>query len=60
MAFSFGVVTRDEAIAAMEAAPPWARFELSDPRVVALTGILHMVVVKKRWFPKFRVQWLHK
>ena len=51
MAFSFGVVTRDEAIAAMEAAPPWARFELSDPRVVALTeesGVLVYRVVAQR------------
>ena len=44
MAFSFGVMTRDEAIAAMESAPPWASFELKDPRVVELTEDSGVVV----------------
>jgi hypothetical protein len=51
MAFSFGVMTRDQAIAAMEAAPPWAHFQLSDPRAVALTedsGVLVYRVVARR------------
>ena len=37
MAFSFGVMDRQAAIDAMAQAPPWASFELTDPRVVALT-----------------------
>ena len=44
MAFPFGVMTRDEAIAAMESAPPWASFELKDPRVVELTEDSGVVV----------------
>jgi hypothetical protein len=36
MAFPFGVISREAAIEAMEAAPPWERFELRDARVVAL------------------------
>jgi Domain of unknown function (DUF4440) len=36
MAFPFGVLGRDEAIAAMESAPAWGRFELREPRAVAL------------------------
>jgi hypothetical protein len=44
MAFTFGVMTRDEAIAAMEAAPPWGSFELKDPRVVELTEDSGVVV----------------
>lgn len=44
MAFSFGVMTRDEAIAAMESAPPWASYEMKDPRVVELTEDSGVVV----------------
>ena len=44
MAFSFGVMTRDQAIAAMESAPPWASFEMKDPRVVELTEDSGVVV----------------
>ena len=36
MAFSFGVMSRRDAIDAMEAAPPWKSFEIEDPKVVAL------------------------
>ena len=32
-----GVLTRDEAIEAMESAPPWASYDLQDPRVIVLT-----------------------
>ena len=32
MAFPFGVLTREATIEAMEAAPPWARYEIADPR----------------------------
>jgi Domain of unknown function (DUF4440) len=36
MAFPFGVLTGEEALAAIESAEPWARFEMIDPRVIAL------------------------
>jgi hypothetical protein len=51
MAFPFGVMDREAAIAAMEAAPPWERFEISDPRVVALgdaAGVVVYSVVARR------------
>ncbi|MGV8964972.1 MAG: DUF4440 domain-containing protein [Cellulomonas sp.] len=51
MAFSFGVLAREEAIVAMESAPPWKTFEMQDPRVVALTpesGIVLYRVVASR------------
>jgi hypothetical protein len=44
MAFSFGVLTREQTIAAMESAPPWSSFEMHDPRVVALTEDSGVVV----------------
>jgi hypothetical protein len=44
MAFPFGVIDREQAIEAMESAPPWAEFEMRDPRVVALTGASGVVV----------------
>jgi hypothetical protein len=34
MAFPFGVMSRQEAIDAMEAAPPWSSFDLVDSQVV--------------------------
>ena len=46
MAFPFGVMGRDDAIAAMEQAPPWATFELVDPRVVELTENSAVVVYR--------------
>jgi hypothetical protein len=51
MAFPFGVIDRAQAIEAMEAAPPWAEFEMRDPRVVALTdasGVVVYSVVARR------------
>jgi uncharacterized protein DUF4440 len=51
MAFPFGVIDRDQAIEAIESAPPWAEFELRDPRVVALTdasGVVVYSVVARR------------
>lgn len=51
MAFTFGVLSREEAIEAMESAPPWARFEMRDPRVVVLTqdsGVVVYSVVAQR------------
>jgi hypothetical protein len=51
MAFPFGVLDRDQAIEAMESAPPWAEFEMRDPRVVALTedsGVIVYSVVAHR------------
>jgi len=46
MAFPFGLMGRDDAIAAMEQAPPWATFELVDPRVVELTEDSAVVVYR--------------
>ena len=34
MAFPFGVLTRQDTIAAMESAPPWATYDIQDPRVI--------------------------
>jgi hypothetical protein len=51
MAFPFGVMTRDEAIGAMESAPPWSMFEIHDARVVTLTadsGVLVYRAVAQR------------
>jgi hypothetical protein len=36
MILPIGALTRDESIQAMAAAPPWATFQLDDPRVVEL------------------------
>jgi hypothetical protein len=51
MAFAFGVLDREQAIEAMEAARPWAQFEMRDPRVVRLTdasGVVVYSVVARR------------
>ncbi len=51
MAFPFGVLTRDGALEAMEAAPPWEHFELRNPRVVALgedAGVVVYNVIARR------------
>jgi hypothetical protein len=51
MAFPFGVMTREEAIDAMDSASPWSMFEIHDPRVVALTadsGVLAYRAVAQR------------
>lgn len=44
-------MTRDQAIAAIESAPPWSSFEMKDPRVVTLTedsGVVVYSVVAQR------------
>src|SRR3954451_10512492 len=51
MAFPFGMMGREEAIASMAAAPPWESFSISEARVVALTpdsGVLVYRVVARR------------
>jgi hypothetical protein len=51
MAFPFGVLTREATLEAMQAAPPWERYEIADPRVVALSddsGIVVYEVVAQR------------
>ena len=37
MVFPFGVLTREQSIEAIKAAPPWASFRIEDPQVVGLT-----------------------
>jgi hypothetical protein len=37
MVFPFGVLTREQSIEAIEAAPPWASYRIDEPRVVLLT-----------------------
>jgi Domain of unknown function (DUF4440) len=44
MAFSFGVLTREQALEAIASAPPWAEFEISGSRVVELTPDSAVVV----------------
>lgn len=46
MAFPFGVLQREESIAAMESAPPWESFEMSEPHVVELTDNSGIVVYR--------------
>jgi hypothetical protein len=51
MAFPFGILTRREAIGAIESAPPWEWFEISDARVVELGhdgGVVVYSVVAQR------------
>jgi hypothetical protein len=51
MAFPFGVLTREASIEAMESAPPWERYEIADPQVVALSddsGVVVYEVVAQR------------
>ena len=51
MAFPFGVMSRAAAIDAMEAAPPWETYAISDPAVVELTqdcAVLVYTVVAQR------------
>jgi hypothetical protein len=51
VAFSFGVLTREATIEAIESAPPWSSFEMKDPRVVALnqdSGVVVYAVVAQR------------
>ena len=37
MVFEFGVLSREEALATMQAAPPWARYHLTEPKVIRLS-----------------------
>lgn len=57
MAFPFGVMTREAAIAAMESAPPWQRYELGAEEVVPLAdrgGVLvYEVVAQRRGEPPY-------
>ncbi len=46
MAFPFGVMSRQEAIDAMEAALPWSSFDLVDPQVVELSADSGIVVYR--------------
>jgi hypothetical protein len=46
MAFPFGVMSRQQAIDAMEAAPPWSSFDLIDPQVVELSADSGIVVYR--------------
>jgi hypothetical protein len=51
MAFPFGVLTRDATIEAMESAPAWEPYEITEPQVVALSvdsGIVVYEVVAQR------------
>jgi hypothetical protein len=38
MIFPFGVLSREQAVEAIRAAPPWVSFRLEEPRVVQLTS----------------------
>jgi hypothetical protein len=38
MVFPFGVLTREQSVEAIKAAPPWASFRIEDPRIVQLTA----------------------
>src|SRR5688572_20300323 len=46
MAFPFGVMSRQQAIHAMEAVPPWSSFDLIDPQVVELSADSGIVVYR--------------
>ena len=46
MVFPFGVMSRQEAIDAIEGAPPWSRFDLGDPQVVELSADSGIVVYR--------------
>jgi hypothetical protein len=48
MAFSFGVLTREATIEAMESAPPWESFEMRDVQVVELGADSGIVVYSVR------------
>jgi Domain of unknown function (DUF4440) len=51
MAFPFGILTREDALEAMEAARPWERFEIRDPRVIDFghdSGVVVYSVVAHR------------
>jgi hypothetical protein len=46
MAFPFGVMDKEQALAGIEDAEPWSTFELSEPRVVALGPDAGVVVYR--------------
>jgi hypothetical protein len=46
LAFPFGEMGREQAIAAMAAAPPWEAFAINDANVVALTPDAGVVVYR--------------
>jgi hypothetical protein len=51
MAFPFGVLDRQQALEAMESAPPWSTYDMQDPRIITLTtdsGIVVYRVVAQR------------
>jgi hypothetical protein len=44
MAFPFGLMDREEALGAMEAARPWSHYDMKEPRVIALAPDCGVVV----------------
>ena len=44
MAFPFGLMDREEALSAMEATQPWSRYDMKEPRVIALSPDCGVVV----------------
>jgi hypothetical protein len=51
MAFPFGVMEREEALFAIAAAKPWSRYDMQDPRVIALgpdSGVVVYTVTAQR------------
>ena len=46
MVFPFGVLDREQAIAAIAAAPPWARYRIDEPRVLTLDDDSALVIYR--------------
>ena len=57
-AFPFGLMSREDALAAIAAAKPWSSFEMSDERVIELTGdtatVVYSVSAHREGDPEFR------
>lgn len=57
-AFPFGVMSREDALAAIEAAKPWSRFEIWDERVLELSDdsatVVYLVAAEREGQPEFR------
>jgi Domain of unknown function (DUF4440) len=57
-AFPFGVMSRDDALAAIAAAEPWFSYEIQDPQVLELTEdsgtVVYSVVAQREGQPEFR------
>jgi Domain of unknown function (DUF4440) len=57
-AFPFGVMLREDALAAIAAAKPWSRFEMSGERVLRLTDdsatVVYSVVAEREGQEEFR------